>query len=55
MSTISSIPKTQKAWRVVRQGHPSKALDFAQNAPVRTELKDGEVLVNVEAAALNPV
>jgi NADPH:quinone reductase-like Zn-dependent oxidoreductase len=52
---MQSLPKTQRAWRVVRQGHPSKSLEFAQNAAVRSELKDGEVLVKVGAAALNPV
>jgi NADPH:quinone reductase-like Zn-dependent oxidoreductase len=55
MSIIGKIPKTQRAWRVLRRGHPSKALEFAQNAPVRTDLADGEVLVKVGAAALNPV
>jgi hypothetical protein len=51
----TTIPKVQRAWRVVRQGHPSKALKYVNDAPVRTDLADGEVLVKVGAAALNPV
>jgi NADPH:quinone reductase-like Zn-dependent oxidoreductase len=55
MAETSNIPKIQRAWRVVRRGHPSKALQFTKDAPVRTDLADGEVLVKVGAAALNPV
>jgi hypothetical protein len=57
MSTSENItiPKIQRSWRVVRQGNPSKALQYVHDAPVRTDLNDGEVLVKVGAAALNPV
>ena len=49
-----SIPSVQKVWKVVRQGTPKKSLVFDENAPVLTDLKPGEVLVKVMAAALNP-
>jgi NADPH:quinone reductase-like Zn-dependent oxidoreductase len=61
MATISNtsagpeLPTTQKAWRLIQRGPPPIALEFAQSAPVRTELAEGEVLVKVGAAALNPV
>ncbi|KAF8744586.1 Zinc-binding dehydrogenase, partial [Rhizoctonia solani] len=48
-----AVPETQQGWRVVRQGLPSKALAF-QTFPV-PKIRDGEVLVKIEAAALNPV
>lgn len=50
-----SIPTTQKTWVVARQGKPSKALVFDEHATVPSQLKPGEVLVKVKAAALNPV
>ncbi|CEL52090.1 alcohol dehydrogenase [Rhizoctonia solani AG-1 IB] len=46
-------PEIQQGWRVVRQGPPNKALAF-QTFPV-PRIRSGEVLVKVEAAALNPV
>ncbi|CAE6410268.1 unnamed protein product [Rhizoctonia solani] len=46
-------PETQQGWRVVRQGPPSKALAF-ETFPV-PKIRSGEVLVKIEAAALNPV
>ncbi|KAF7981832.1 hypothetical protein HWV62_31355 [Athelia sp. TMB] len=49
-----SIPSVQKVWKVVRQGTPKKSLVFDENAPVPTDLKPGDVLVKVMAAALNP-
>ena len=49
------IPATQKSWRVVRRGTPSNALEFTQDASVPLDLQEGQVLVKVEAAALNPV
>lgn len=50
-------PATQKAWRVVRRGRPEGALHLDHSAPVQSfeDLKQGEVLVKVHAAALNPV
>ncbi|QRW00480.1 Zinc-binding dehydrogenase [Ceratobasidium sp. AG-Ba] len=50
---MTSVPETQKGWRVVRQGTPSKAVAL-QTFPV-PKVKDGEVLVKIEAGALNPV
>jgi hypothetical protein len=52
---MSVLPTTQKAWLVVRRGPPDVALELVHDAPVPTELQDGEVLVKVGAAALNPV
>ncbi|KAI0041542.1 NAD(P)-binding protein [Auriscalpium vulgare] len=52
---MSSVPSTQRAWRVVTRGPPSKALKFVTDLPVPTKLESGHVLVKVEAAALNPI
>ena len=49
-----SIPTIQKAWRVVRRGLPAQALEF-KDIPVPTSIPAGNVLVKVQAAALNPV
>ena len=51
----STIPATQKTWRPVRSGEPAKALALADDVPVPSKLKKGEILVKVQAAALNPV
>ncbi|OCH92073.1 NAD(P)-binding protein [Obba rivulosa] len=51
---MSATPSTQRAWRVVRKGYPSKALRL-ENLPVPTQLSSGEVLVKIQAASLNPV
>ena len=51
----TKIPTTQRAWRSVRRGVPSKSLELQDNVPVASDLQDGEVLVKIEAAALNPV
>ncbi|OJT04701.1 hypothetical protein TRAPUB_4495 [Trametes pubescens] len=48
------IPETQKTWRVTRKGKPADVLKLA-DAPVPAKLKKGEVLLKVQAAALNPV
>lgn len=50
----SKIPDTQKAWMIVRKGMPSDALLLDEHAAVPKLGKD-EVLVKVQAAALNPV
>ncbi|KAH7105807.1 hypothetical protein BKA62DRAFT_340617 [Auriculariales sp. MPI-PUGE-AT-0066] len=52
---MATIPPSQRAWRFVRKGKPAVALDFDQNLPVPSELAEGDVLVRVAAAALNPV
>ncbi|CAE7153795.1 unnamed protein product [Rhizoctonia solani] len=50
---MAAVPETQNGWRVVRQGPPRRALAL-QTFPV-PRVRDGEVLVKIEAAALNPV
>lgn len=50
-----SIPSTQKAWRVLRQGKPADVLELQDDVPVVSDLTDGEVLVKIKSAALNPV
>ncbi|KAG5635903.1 hypothetical protein H0H81_009728 [Sphagnurus paluster] len=52
---MAAVPKTQRAWIIQSRGPPSKALSLQSNWEVPTELKEGEVLVKVQAAALNPV
>ncbi|EIN07538.1 NAD(P)-binding protein [Punctularia strigosozonata HHB-11173 SS5] len=56
-SLSPQLPQTQKAWRVVRRGAPQEALEFNQAAPVPSpsDLKPGEIILKVQAAALNPV
>jgi NADPH:quinone reductase-like Zn-dependent oxidoreductase len=56
MSTdpIPDLPETQRAWRAVKQGKPSESLVFQTDVPI-PPLSPGEVLVKVQAAALNPV
>ena len=49
------LPATQKSWRATRRGEPAKVLKLAEDTPVPAKLKKGEVLVKVQAAALNPV
>ncbi|KAL1730508.1 hypothetical protein EV714DRAFT_284168 [Schizophyllum commune] len=49
-----SLPATQRAWIVERRGPPEKALRLHEDWPV-PKPQVGEVLVKVEAAALNPV
>ena len=50
-----SIPATQRAWRVTGKGAPSKVLRLDTDVSVQKKLAKGEVLVRVQAAALNPV
>jgi NADPH:quinone reductase-like Zn-dependent oxidoreductase len=52
---MSIIPDTQPTWVVVRQGKPKKALELKEDWPVPKNLAPGQVLVRVQAAALNPV
>ena len=49
------IPKFQQAWLVMRRGNPEGVLSFRSDVPVPSKLGKGEVLVRVQAAALNPV
>lgn len=49
-----SLPITQTAWREERRGPPAECLE-QKKVPVMHDLAPGELLVRVEAAALNPV
>ncbi|KAJ3504181.1 hypothetical protein NLJ89_g8070 [Agrocybe chaxingu] len=49
------IPDVQQAWVVIRRGRPSHALELKSDWPVPKKLEKGEVLVKVQAAALNPI
>ena len=51
----TAIPDVQSAWVAISRGSPDKALSFEESWPVSKDLSDGEVLVKVQAAALNPV
>ncbi|KAF9566242.1 NAD(P)-binding protein [Agrocybe pediades] len=51
----SHIPDTQRAWVNVTRGTPPQALLFKDDWPVPKKLAPGEVLVQIQAAALNPV
>lgn len=52
---MSNIPDVQNAWVVVKQGKPRDALELKTDWPVPKKLDEGEVLVKVQASALNPV
>jgi len=52
---LQGIPDTQKAWLVTRQGKPAQSLKLVTDWPVPKKLRPGEVLVRVQAGALNPV
>ncbi|KAK0192865.1 hypothetical protein F5146DRAFT_1102619 [Armillaria mellea] len=47
--------QTQQAWIISRKGEPKDALSFRTDWPVLSRLAKGEVLVRVQAAALNPI
>lgn len=49
-----TVPGTQRAWRVHTKGTPAIALALDGNLPVPTPAQ-GEVLVKIQAAALNPM
>ena len=51
---MSTIPATQRAWIVERRGPPATALKLRNDWEVPNKLKQGEVLVKIKAAALNP-
>lgn len=52
---MSAIPATQRAWIIERRGPPARALKLRSDWEVPTKLNQGEVLVKIQAAALNPV
>ena len=54
-ATRRALPQSQKAWMIVRKGKPSEALVLEKAAEVPSKLAKGEVLIRVEAAALNPM
>ncbi|PSS35502.1 hypothetical protein PHLCEN_2v1527 [Hermanssonia centrifuga] len=47
--------QTQRAWINVAKGNPADVLVIDEKRPIPTQLADGEVLIKVQAAALNPV
>lgn len=49
-----TIPDVQNAWLVTRQGKPAQSLKLVADWPVPKGLQRGEVLVRVQAGALNP-
>lgn len=51
---MDSIPDQQHAWVNLRRAEPAKALEYRIDWPVSKDLKSGEALVKVHAAALNP-
>lgn len=53
-TAAKTILTTQKAWRVTGRGTPAQVL-ILTDAPVPTLLRNGDVLLKVQAAALNPV
>ncbi|KAI0340529.1 NAD(P)-binding protein [Trametopsis cervina] len=57
MSTLlkTSIPTQQRAWLVVKRGHPQQAVVLDEHHSVPSKLAAGEVLVKIQAAALNPI
>jgi NADPH:quinone reductase-like Zn-dependent oxidoreductase len=50
-----SLPDQQRAWVNIGRGTPAQALVLKSDWPVPKNLRPGEVLVKVHAAALNPV
>ncbi|TFK27372.1 quinone oxidoreductase [Coprinopsis marcescibilis] len=49
-----AIPDTQKAWVEVTKGKPEQGVRLKTDWPVTKSLEDGDVLVKIQAAALNP-
>ncbi|KAH7108462.1 hypothetical protein BKA62DRAFT_682267 [Auriculariales sp. MPI-PUGE-AT-0066] len=52
---MTTIPSSQLLWCVVRRGTPAKALEVDGNAAIPSDLSEDQVLVKVDAAALNPL
>ncbi|TFK27373.1 NAD(P)-binding protein [Coprinopsis marcescibilis] len=48
------VPDVQKAWVEIAQGTPEHALQLKSDWPVAKQLVPGDVLVKIQAAALNP-
>ena len=52
---MTETPDIQRAWTVVRRGKPANALQLKTDWPVPKKLEKGEVLVRIQAGALNPL
>ena len=52
---MTETPDVQRAWTIVRRGKPANALKLQTDWPVPKKLEKGEVLVRIQAGALNPV
>jgi NADPH:quinone reductase-like Zn-dependent oxidoreductase len=50
-----ALPEKQRAWRLLKQGKPRQALSLQDDVAVPSKLAAGQVLVRIEAAALNPL
>ena len=51
---MTTLPQHQRAWIIHSRGRPQTALVCRDDWDVPSNLKHGEVLVKVHAAALNP-
>ncbi|KAI6095681.1 chaperonin 10-like protein [Pisolithus croceorrhizus] len=51
---MTSVPQTQTAWVATTRGPPSRVLQVNHDYPVPIPTKSGDVLVKIQAAALNP-
>ncbi|KAF8188383.1 hypothetical protein BJ912DRAFT_1107585 [Pholiota molesta] len=52
---MTTIPDVQRAWIAVRRGKPADAIVLKEDWPVPKQLEEGEVLVQVQAGAFNPI
>ena len=50
----SILPEKQKTWRVTGKGKPEDVLKLVDDSPI-PKLSQGQILVKVQAASLNPV